>query len=104
MQKKKQLRIHIKEKETTTRSLKASLFLKTHSSTITFHQNVSGNSLQEIFNQTDGISSVTMGAVIYYNYIEGTRNGQLFWHAHQKGHGLATPFEATVITQSPIFK
>jgi RHS repeat-associated protein len=86
------------------RFLKGSLFLKTHSSTVTFHQNVSGNSLQEIFNQTDKISNVTTGAVIYYNYIEGTRNGKLFWDAHQKGHGLAVPLDATVFPQKPIFK
>lgn len=84
--------------------LKASLFLKTHSSKITFYQNVSGDSLAEIFNQTDGISNVTMGAIIYYNFIEGTRNNRLFWDANQIGHGLAVPFDATAFSEKPKFR
>lgn len=82
----------------------ASLFLKTHSSKVKFHQNVSGNNLMEIFGQTDEVSNTTIGSVIYYNNIQGNKGGKLFWEAHQKGHGLSTPLSGTIIPTKPNFK
>jgi hypothetical protein len=80
------------------------LFMKTKSSEMTFCQNMSGNSLEDVFNQTTNMSNVTIGSVIIYNNIQGEIDGKLAWEVHQKGTGLGVTVGGSVIESKPEFE
>ena len=80
------------------------VFLQSNSKELTFFQNASGASLEDVFNQTDEITTITTGSVIFVVTIQGMRDGHLFWEAHQRGSGLGASISGTAIPQKPNFR
>ncbi len=73
----------------------AGVFSKYKTNEIIFNQNVSGDSLLEVFNQTGLIITDGVGATILYQRMRGYDSPQtmnLIWTAHLKGHGLSSGF------------
>ncbi|MDP2058271.1 MAG: hypothetical protein Q8J97_00925, partial [Flavobacteriaceae bacterium] len=70
----------------------AGIFSRLHSDQITFHQNISGNSLLEIFNKTGLITTKGVGGTILFLHVKGFDSPQtnnLIWETFLIGHGLS---------------